>query len=146
NEKAAALRTPESPSPRSAINGSTAADRSVLRPPLISPIAQAAFLRTLGLELPKVVIRGSTEGWPKEANAMAACSPGEACLKVSSAGLQWPVSQQLKGLTGASSFSRLINDGIASTAPSLPSEQAATARNSGFGEARSLRLSTTVIC
>src|SRR5262249_50658265 len=144
NEKAAAIRTPESESLKSAIRGSTAADRSVPNPPLISPIAQAAFLRAMKFGLFRAAIKGSTAICPREANAIAACSPGDACFKVWSAGLQSPLSQHLNGRTGVSSFSKLINAGIALTAPNLPSEQAATARSAGVEEVRALRLSAAV--
>jgi hypothetical protein len=73
-------------------------------PPLISPIAHAAFRRTLAFAWPSAAIKGSTAGCPIAAKAIAASSPGDACLKVASAGLQEPLSpQHFTGSMAASS-------------------------------------------
>ena len=92
----------------------TATARSSPRMFVNSPTAHAALRRTLASPLSSDLDRVSTAASPIEASAIAACSPGEGCLKVSSAGLQLPLPQHLTGSTGASSPSIEASAGMSS--------------------------------
>src|SRR3569832_1449524 len=96
-----------------------------------SPMAHAALRRTTGLELYSSLDKEANAGRPKDASASAACSPGEACLKVSSAGLQRLVSQQRMSCVLVSSPSIALSDGIAPVSRRFAASHADTARSSG---------------
>src|SRR5512144_1872216 len=95
-------------------------------------MAHAALRRTVAFEFVSWLVSDSNAGCPIDARASAACSPGDECLKLSSAGLQRVPSQHLMSSVLASSPNMAISFGIASTAFFCAAAQAAWARSWAF--------------
>lgn len=134
NARAAAMRTHASESASNVMSCGTAPDLSPGTMFVNSPIAQAAFRRTVAFAWVSCWESGSKAVRPKEASASAASSPGDGCLNVCNAGPQLPVSQHLIGCVLLSSPSIAMSEGIAAVSPFLPAWQADIARSSADGE------------
>ena len=91
------MRTHSSESSSNETRRGTALARSLSRMFVSSPMAHAALRRTLEFESLSAFVNGSRAGVPIDARAIAASSPGDGCLKVSSAGLHLPLSQHFRG-------------------------------------------------